>query len=386
MVVKKKAAMTGIEISSLKECFQDLPDPRVQGRCDHKLIDMIMIAVCGVICGAESWMGVETFGKAKESWLRQFLELPNGIPTHDTFGRVFASLEAEAFQQGFIRWVEAVFRVTQGQVIAIDGKTLRRSHNRTMGKEAIHMVSAWASENGVVLGQRKVEAKSNEITAIPELLRLLDVSGCLVTIDAMGCQTKIAQAIRDAKADYLLRVKDNQASLHQDLEDWFEHGDQQRFAQMNMDYAETINKNNGRIEIRRCWAIADLVAFEYIRHYQGWCDLQTLVRIQRECRQNGGTSHETAYYISSLPNQAARLLDATRHHWAIENCFHWVLDVTFREDDSRIRLGDSPQNMALLRHIALNILKRDPSKASLKQKRFRAGLDEPFLLNLLTNI
>ncbi len=386
MAVKRKIAMSEIEVTSLEECFRDLPDPRVQGRCDHKLIDVIMIAVCGVICGAESWTGVETFGKAKQTWLKQFLELPNGIPTHDTFGRVFASLNAEAFQQGFSRWVEAVFRVTQGQVIAIDGKTLRRSHNRTIGKEAIHMVSAWASANGLVLGQRKVEAKSNEITAIPELLRLLDVSGCLVTIDAMGCQTKIAQAIRDAKADYVLRVKDNQASLHQDLEDWFEYGDQQHFAQMSMDYAETLNKNNGRIEIRRCWAITDPVAFEYIRHYEGWCDLQTLVRIQRECRLKGITTHETAYYISSLPNQAARHLDATRHHWAIENSFHWVLDVTFREDDSRIRLGDSPQNMALLPHIALNILKRDPSKATLKQKRFRAGLDETFLLHLLTNI
>lgn len=386
MVVKRKATMSGIEITSLKEGFQDVADPRVQGRCEDKLIDLIMIAICGVICGAERWMGVETFGKAKETWLKQFLALPNGIPTHDTFGRVFASLDAEAFQQGFTRWVEAVFRVTQGQMIAIDGKTLRRSHNRTLGKEAIHMVSAWASENGLVLGQRKVEAKSNEITAIAELLHLLDVSGCLVTIDAMGCQTKIAQAIRDAKADYLLRVKDNQASLHQDLADWFEQGDQHRFAHTSMDYAETINKNNGRIEIRRCWAMADPLAFEYIRHYEGWCDLQTLGRIQRECRQNGVTTRETAYYISSLPNQAARLLDATRHHWAIENSFHWVLDVTFHEDDSRIRLGDSPQNMALLRHIALNILKHDPSQASLKQKRCRAGLDEPFLLNLLHNI
>src|SRR5260221_3307972 len=199
--------MTGIEITSLKECFQDLPDPRVQGRCDHKLIDMIMIAVCGVICGAESWMGVETFGKAKETWLKQFLELPKGIPTHDTFGRMFASLNAEAFQQGFTRWVEAVFRVTQGQVIAIEGKTLRGSHNRSIGKEAIHIVNAWASENGLVLGQRKVEVKSNEITAIPELLRLLDVSGCLVTIDAIGCQTTIAQAIRDTQADSVLRME-----------------------------------------------------------------------------------------------------------------------------------------------------------------------------------
>src|SRR5260370_28957458 len=179
MAVKRRVDMSEIEVTSLEECFRDLPDPRVTGRCDHKLIDVIMIAVCGVICGAESWTGVETFGKAKQTWLKQFLELPNGIPTHDTFGRVFASLNAEAFQQGFSRWVEAVFRVTQGQVIAIDGKTLRRSHNRTIGKEAIHMVSAWARENGLVLGQRKVEARSNEIAAIPEYRPFLDVSAVL---------------------------------------------------------------------------------------------------------------------------------------------------------------------------------------------------------------
>ena len=378
--------MSDWEGTRLEECFGDLPDPRVPGRCDHKLIDIIMIAVCGVICGAESWTGVETFGQAKRGWLKQFLELPNGIPSHDTFGRVFASLDAEAFQQGFARWVEAVFHVTKGQVIAIDGKTVRRSHDQTIGKEAIHIVSAWASLNGVVLGQRKVADKSNEITAMPELLRMLDVSGCLVTIDAMGCQKQVAQAIRDAKADYLLRVKDNQARLHQDLEDWFVHGDQQHFAQMKMEYAQTVDKHNGRIEIRRCWAIADPVALDYIRHYEGWVDLQTIIRIQRQTRLNGRTSTETAYYISSLSNQAAHLLEATRHHWAIENSFHWVLDVTFREDDSRIRVGDSPQNMALLRHLALNILKRDTSTASLKQKRFRAALEDDFLLHLLSHV
>ena len=378
--------MSDWEATSLEECFGDVPDPRVQRRCDHKLMDIILIAVCAVICGAESWTGVETFGKAKRGWLEQFLALPHGMPSHDTFGRVFASLDAEAFQAGFARWVEAVFRVTKGQVIAIDGKTVRRSHDRTIGKAAIHMVSAWASHNGLVLGQRKVDDKSNEMTAIPELLRLLDVSGCLVTIDALGCQKKIAQAIRDAKADYLLRVKDNQANLQQDLEDWFAYADQQHFAQVKMDYAQSVDKTNGRIEIRRCWAIADPVAFEYIRHYEGWVDLHTIVRLQRETRLNGQTSTDTAYYISSLPNHAANLLEATRHHWAIENSFHWVLDVTFREDDSRIRLGDSPQNMAVLRHLALNILKRDTSKASLKQKRFRAALEHDFLLHLLTQI
>lgn len=371
---------------SIKECFQDLADPRVEGRCEHKLMDMVMIAICAVICGADSWVGIETFGKAKESWLNQHLELKNGIPSHDSFGRLFAMIDADAFQKSFMRWVEAVFVITKGQVIAIDGKTARRSHDKRLGKGAIHMVSAWASENGIVLGQRKVDSKTNEITVIPELLRLLDVAGCLVTIDAMGCQKEIAQTIRDEKADYLLQVKDNQANLRLDLEDWFVHGDQQAFRGMNMTYHETISKTSGRVEIRRCWAISDPVAMQYIRHYDAWTDLQTIVRIQRETRVGDHITHDTAYYISSLDPDARRILEASRHHWAIENSFHWVLDVTFREDDSRIRSGDAPQNMAVLRTLALNILKRDTSKGSLKQKRFRASLDEQFLLQLLEQI
>lgn len=288
------------------------------------------------------------------------------------------------FQTGFARWVETVFQVTQGQVIAIDGKTVRGSHDKTLGKEAIHLVSAWASANGIVLGQRKVDDKSNEITAIPELLRLLDVSGCIVTIDAMGCQTNIAQTIRDEKADYVLRVKDNQSHLKQDLEAWFAYSDEQQFKGMRMDFHQTTHKTNGRIEIRRCWVIADPLAFEYIRHYDGWADLNSIVRIQRERREHGNISHEIAYYISSLSNHAALILEATQHHWAIENCFHWVLDVTFGEDAARIRTGESSQNMAVLRTLALNILKQDPSKSSLKQKRFRAALDNDFLFQLLT--
>jgi predicted transposase YbfD/YdcC len=372
--------------ASLEECFKDLPDPRVQGRCDHKLIDMIIIAVCAVMCGADNWVGVETFGKAKFNWLKQFLELPNGIPSHDTFGRVFAVLDAEAFQTSFARWVQQVFRLTEGQVVAIDGKTARRSHDQTIGKDAIHLVSAWASENGIVLGQRKVDDKSNEITAIPQLLKLLNVTGCLVTVDAMGCQKTIAQAIRDAKADYLLRVKANQGKLHQDLADWFAYADQAQFAHMQHSYHQSVNKNQGRIEIRRCWAIADPIAFEYIRHYDGWADLQTIVRVARERRFQGKIERDIAYYISSRSHQAPALLEATRHHWAIENSFHWVLDVTFGEDDSRIRTGDSPQNFAVLRHLALNILKQDKSKASLAQKRFKAALDDTFLLHLLRQV
>ena len=199
--------------NSIRQCFEDLPDPRVTGRCDYKLIDIIIIAICGVLGGADRWVGIETYGKAKESWLTDYLDLNNGIPSHDTFGDVFSCLDSEAFQSGFSRWVEAIFSLTTGQVIAIDGKTARRSYDKSIGKDAIHMVSAWASTNGIVLGQCKVDDKSNEITAIPELLRVLDVSGCVVTIDAMGCQTKIAQSIREEKADYLLQVKDNQLKL-----------------------------------------------------------------------------------------------------------------------------------------------------------------------------
>lgn len=371
---------------SLIISFQDLPDPRVEGRCDHKLIDIIVITVCAVIAGAESWVEVESFGKAKQEWLQTFLDLPHGIPSHDTFGRFFALLDAEAFQIAFMRWVEGVFRVSRGQVIAIDGKTVRRSHNRSIGKDAIHMVNAWATHNGIALGQWKTDAKSNEITAIPPLLRQLNVAGCIVTVDAMGAQTQIAQAIRDEKADYVLRVKDNQGHLHQDIQDWFAHADNVQFAEMPSSYAETINKGHGRIEIRRCWAISDPRAFEYLRQYEDWADLQTIVRVQRERRLPGKTEIDTAYYISSLPAEAEPLLAATRFHWAVENSLHWVLDVIFREDDTRVRVGHAAHNMAILRQLALNIIKKDSSKGSIRTKRFKAGLDIAFLEKLLEQI
>ena len=372
--------------TSLEACFGDLPDPRVQGRCDHKLLDIIIIAICGALCGADSWVGIETVGKAKAQWFGQFLELEHGIPSHDTFGDVFAKIDSDAFQRRFIEWVESVFRVTQGQVVAIDGKTVRGSHDGAIGKGAIHLVSAWASTNGIVLGQRKTAQKSNEITAIPELLELLNVSGCIVTIDAMGCQTKIAEQIRDRKADYLLRVKDNQRHLKEDIVEWFRYGDERGFATMQMDFHRTTHKTSGRIEVRQCWVVTDPVAFEYLRHYEGWPDLHSIIRVQRERRAGNQVTHDTAYYISSLIVDAATILDATQHHWAIENSFHWVLDVTFAEDDSRIRFGDSAENMAVLRAVALNLLKHDSSNSSLRQKRFRAAMDNDFLLHLLTQV
>ncbi len=372
--------------TSLETCFSDLPDPRVQGRCDHKLMDILIIAVCAALCGADSWVAVETVGKAKETWFREFLKLENGIPSHDTFGDVFSKISSEDFQTRFMRWVEVVFRVTKGQVVALDGKTLRGSHKGGVGKEAIHLVNAWAVSSGIVLGQRKVDGKTNEIKAIPELLRVLNVSGCIVTIDAMGCQKDIAKTIRDEKADYILRVKDNQSHLKQDIEDWFAYGDKRQFTEMQMDFHQTIHKTSGRIEIRRCWAVSDPLAFEHIRHYDGWTDLNCIVRVRRERRVGEKVSHETAYYISSLPADATQLLQAIQHHWAIENSFHWVMDVTFAEDYSRIRTEDSAENMAVLRSLALNLLKRDTSKSSLRQKRFRAAMDNQFLLHLITQL
>lgn len=308
--------------ASIEECFGDVHDPRVQGRCDYPLLEIITIAICAVIAGADSWTEIETFGKSKEAWLKRFLPLEHGIPSHDTFGDVFRMIDAQAFQRNFMRWVERVFKVTGGPVIAIDGKTARRSHDKAIGKDAIHMLSAWVHHNGIMLGQRKVDDKSNEITAIPELLRLLDVTGCIVTIDARGCQKKIAQTIRDEKADYVLRVKDNQGHLYQALDAWFAYADQVHFQNMQHDYHQIINKGHGRIEIRRRWTIADPLAFEHIRHYEGWAGLQTIVRVERERRLPDKVTLETAYYISSLPPDARRILEVTRQHWAVENSLH----------------------------------------------------------------
>jgi predicted transposase YbfD/YdcC len=378
--------MTEEEPISLIVSFQDLPDPRVTGRCEHKLIDISVIAVFAVIAGAETWADIESFGQARAEWLRSFLELPAGIPSHDTFGCFFAALDAEAFQNAFMHWVEGVFRVSKGQVIAIDGETLRGSHDRGTGQDASHMVNAWATQNGIARGQWKTDTKSNEITAIPPLLQQLNVAGCIVTLDAMGAQKDIAQTIRDEKADYVLRVKANQGHLYEDLEDWFVYADEVQFSGMAHDYAESINKGHGRIEIRRCWAIKDPLAFEYVRNYEGWADLQTVVRVQREQRKSNETQTEIAYYISSLPADAERLLSATRYHWAVENSLHWVLDVIFREDDARIGAGHAAQNMAVLRQLALNILKKDCSKGSLRTKRYKSALDTAFLEMLLEQI
>jgi predicted transposase YbfD/YdcC len=369
--------------ASLMSHFVNLPDPRIERTKRHKLIDIIAIAMCGVICGANDWVAIEAYGRAKESWLRQFLELPNGIPSHDTFGDVFARLDSDAFRQCFIDWVQAVFAVTQGQVIAFDGKCPRGSKDNRLGRKAIDMVSAWATQNHLVLGQMKVDDKSNEITAIPALLALLDVSGCIVTIDAIGCQKDIAQAIVDGQADYVLALKENHPLLYQEVSTFFQATPLAQQA-YRPDYIRLVEKDHGRLEIRHCWTLSDPQGFPFLPDAAAWPKLQSLAMLRRERQLGDHTTVETAFYLSSLPGAASRLLDASRAHWEIENSLHWVLDVAFREDDHRFRTDNGPQNATILRHAALNLLKQETTaKGGIQTKRLRAGWDDAYLLNVL---
>jgi len=325
--------------------FADLEDPRIDRTKLHQLLDIIIIAICAVICGADTWVDVEEFGNAKIDWFRTFLELPNGIPSHDTFGRVFALLDPDQFRCGFVSWVQGISQITDGEIVALDGKRLRRSHDSALGKAAIHMVSAWASANRLVLGQLKVDEKSNEITAIPELLRLLTLKGCIVTIDAMGCQTEITQTIIDEGADYVLALKGNQGTLHRDVQDLFAYAQENNFQDMAHDFHETTEKGHGRIEIRSHWTISEPEFVAYLNPDGAWAGFQSIGMVESERRIGEETTHETRYYISSLSGDARELGEAVRAHWGIENSVHWVLDVAFREDDSRVRKGNGAQNL-----------------------------------------
>lgn len=343
-----------------------------------------MIAICGVISGANTWVDIENFGKAKHSWLQATLQLklPAGIPSHDTFGRVFALIEAEAFQKAFVSWVEQASDLTDGEIVPIDGKTLRRSHDKTIGKQAIHMVSAWASSANLVLGQVKVDEKSNEITAIPKLLELLAIAGCVVTIDAMGCQKEIAAQIIDKQADYLLALKGNQKGLFEDVQRVFSYAAQTEF--QGCDYCKTVEQGHGRRETRQCWTIAEPAYLEQLRNSQQWKGLQTIAMVKSERITGDVIQTETRYFITSIDNDAGRVLKAVRTHWTIENNLHWVLDISFREDEVRVRKGYAPQNFALLRHLALNLLNQDSSSScGIQAKRLKAAWDNQFLLHIL---
>ena len=378
--------MSGVEDANLMEHFSSLEDPRrAQGR-RHNLLDIVAMTICAVVAGAEGWDDVELFARCKVQWFRRFLELPNGIPCSDTFARVFARLDPDRFRDCFRAWASSAHRLTQGEVIAVDGKTLRRSHDRRADKEAIHMVSARATENSLVLGQARTDAKSNEITAIPELLRLPEVSGCIVSIDAMGCRKEIARTILERGADYVLAVKGNQGRLYGDLRDLFEGAEESGYEGVPHAWATTLNKGHGRIERRECRTTGDRSCPECLSTAGHWPGLRSIGMVRSERRRGEYVSVETRYYISGLESDARKLLGAARSHWGIENSVHWVPDVSFREDESRVRTGNAPENLATMRHTALNLLRQDRhSKRSVKAKRKLAAWDNDYLLSILSN-
>lgn len=366
--------------TSILEHFSKLPDPRILLKTRHRLVDIVTMALCAVIAGADDWVEIAAYAKAKEGWFKEVLKFEGGIPSHDTFGRVFALLNPDAFAKCYIDWVRALVNIPD-EVVAIDGKTLRRSHDRANGKSAIHMVNAWAVHHGLVLGQVKTEAKSNEITAIPELLKLLDLKGSVVTIDAMGCQKEITTQIVEQEADYVLSLKGNQGNLHKEVELLFEDAKNDGFKNLTYDSLTTVDGDHGRIETRRYTTVADVDWFE---EKEKWTKLTTFGMIESEREVNGHITSETRYFISSLPNDAKRFAEAARGHWAVENNLHWCLDIAFREDDSRARSGNAQENLAAIRRLALNLIKQDSQrKIGVKASRKRAGWDMDYIKNLL---
>lgn len=361
-------------LASLKAHFAVLPDPRAEN-VSHRLIDIVSIAVCGVVCGADDWEDIVLFGKTQETWLRQYLALPHGIPSEDTFQRVFARLDPEAFERCFQGWVQTVQVQTEGEVVAIDGKSLRGSRNKGDGQGALQLVNAWAVSNRLVLGQRSVAEKSNEMTAIPELLQMLALKGCVVTVDALNTQTAIAQAIRDKKAEYVLALKGNHGQLHEDVQQLFADAHLTDFRHWPYEVAETLNKGHGRLERRTCWVISAPEVLSQLRTTDKWPDLRSIVCLRSQRQVEGKHTIEDRYYLSSLAHQATRHLQVIRAHWGVEMA-HWSLDVTFREDASRTRKAHGPQNFARLRRFALNLLKQETTlPTSLKTKRHRAAWD-----------
>jgi len=366
----------------LLRVFDQVEDPRVERTKLHRLSDILVIALCGVICGADSWTEIELFGKAKFAWLRTFLELPHGIPSHDTFGRVFSRLNPEQLERCFLTWMQALARANGGRLVAIDGKTLRRSFDKAHGKAAIHMVSAWCQTNHLVLGQLATDAKSKEIAAIPKLLKMLDIADSVVTIDAMGCQKAIARQIVAQEGHYLLQVKGNQETLRDRLKETFDELTRRPIPGVPYRFHEEVDSGHGRVETRRIWTT------EWTDWYDrraDWTGLRSFVCVESERTIDGRTSTDRRYYISDLGGVDARtMLEYVRGHWGIENRLHWSLDVTFREDTLRNRVGHSAENFSRIRRLALNLLRRDKTcKAGIKGKRLQACLKEDYLLRIL---
>lgn len=363
-----------MNIKELFANFENLTDPRIERNKEHKLFDIIVIALLTVLCGSETWDSIEEFGNAKYDFLKQFCELKNGIPSHDTFNRVFSALEPTEFEKCLIEWTQTIANHSEGRLISIDGKTVRNAEKNSNRKSLVHIVNAWCNENELVLGQSKVDEKSNEITAIPKLLEILDIKGAVVSIDAMGCQTKIAEAIREKEADYFLALKENQKMLYEWAQVYLKENE--KLAK----YVKQVDTGHGRVEIRECWS----VNFKYSE----WKDLQSIcmIRSERRNKDTGKNSIEERYYISSLAPDAERQLNLARGHWGIENKLHWRLDVVFREDELQKRNKNAARNFSTLRKMGINILSKDKSKGSMPTKRLRAGWDNQFLAKLLKSI
>jgi predicted transposase YbfD/YdcC len=357
--------------------FGDLPDPRVKGRTDYPLIEIIFLCISAIVSGFDGWEAIEDFGHGKLAWLRKFLPYENGIPRHDTVARVMSCLSPEALQSCFVSWVQSIAKITDGEIIAIDGKQARRSYDKRNRKAAIHMVSAWACQNGVVLGQQKTDEKSNEITAIPQLLDILELKGCIVTIDAMGCQHDIAKKIRECEADYVLALKGNHSELQEMVSDFFSTAIKQDFASIEYSRSEENDYGHGRIESRVCYAVS---LPDYLKNFhKEWADLKSLACIISSRDIGNLVTQETRYYISSLEADAPKINHAIRSHWQVENSLHWVMDVTFKEDDSRIRRGVAAENMSVMRHLALNLIRKESvSKFSVPRKRRKASLYDEY--------
>jgi predicted transposase YbfD/YdcC len=367
--------------ATIENHFSSLKDPRVTGRTDHKLIDIITITLCAVISGANDFVQIERYAKSKQDWLESFLELPFGIPSHDTFGRVFSLLSNEEVSRCFLSWVQSVFKTTDGEIIPIDGKTLRRSYDNSSNKAAIHMVSAWACKNGMALGQVKTNAKSNEITAIPELLDKLDLKGCIVTIDAMGTQKKIADKIINKEADYVLALKGNQSTIHKNTALFFDHLEENQKDVTSIDTFESVDGDHGRVETRKYTVVSDI---DWLQGKEDWRGLKSIGMVESTRDLGDKVSTDRRYYLTSLDCDSEKFAEAVRSHWGVENKLHWVLDISFREDESRIRKGNAAENMAVIRHLALNLLNREKkSKVGKKTKRLMAAWDNEYLIKLI---
>jgi predicted transposase YbfD/YdcC len=375
---------------SLVEQFKDLADPRVDRTKDHSLVDILVIAVCTLLCGGETFNDMEDFGKAKEDWFRTFLRLTNGIPSHDTFNRLFAALDPKKFLDCFLRWTQSLRQAVHQEIIALDGKALRRATNK---KESLkYIVSAWAESNNLVLGQLKVTDKSNEITAVPELLRVLELSGCIVTLDAMGCQKKIAKEIIEADADYVLALKGNQETVHEEVKSFLDAtiveaqaprppGAPVPKAAATLAHVQTVEKDHGRIETRDYYQSDQLGWFADLGKWEG---LKSVGVVESTREIDGAKTVERRYYLASLPLDVELFARAVRSHWGVENKLHWVMDVCFHEDQSRARAGHAAENLATLRRLALNMLKKETTKKrGIKGKQLNASWDHSYLLRLL---